>query len=74
MVVLYSYACKAEIALFVMGSKPVISDMHDFLSKKNYCIKDNFSGKQRCVSKSNMQTKYCVMCLISAMLFIIASP
>jgi len=71
---LYSYACKAELALLVIGSKPVVSDMHDILSQKNYSIKDNFSAKQRCVIQSNMQTKYCSVCLISAVLFMLASP
>jgi hypothetical protein len=69
----YSYTCKAEIPFLVIGSKSVISDMHDFISQKNYCIKDSFSGEKRCVIQSNMQTKYCSVCLISAMLFIIAS-
>jgi hypothetical protein len=70
----YSYACKAEIALLVTGSKPVVSDTLDFLSQKNYCIKDSFSGKQKVCDSVKHANKILFCVLISVMMFIIASP
>jgi hypothetical protein len=64
MVMLYTYASKVETTLSVMGWKPELSYMHDFLSQKNYCIKDNLSGILRCVYQSNAK-KNTVLCVWS---------